>query len=167
MKKNVYLAGPWFTEAQSERERRLYNKLCELGFNVFSPRNSSNITNTVATAAQRHDTFESNISAIDSADIIFAICDGKKCSVVEPDQLGREYNAIDSGTMIECGYAYSRKRSGKDITIVYYTETLGNKPFNLMLAQSADIVITKFDDIDNLVNMINNNETNSYEGEIE
>ena len=163
----VYFAGPWFTKAQEEREERLKAKLRELGFDVFSPKESSNITGSIATAADRKSTFEANILNIDECDMIFAVCDGKQCTVVEEDQFGREYNAIDSGTMVECGYAYALKRSGKNIKIVYYAETLGNKPFNLMLAESADIVITKFEDLDNLMDLVENNKEVTFNGTIE
>ena len=70
--------------------------------------------------------------------------------------------------MIESGYAYClRRKSGKAPIIVYYAETLGDKGFNLMLAQSADIVITKYEDLDNLPSMIENSEKTIYTGLIE
>lgn len=163
----VYFAGPWFTKAQEEREERLKAKLRDLGFDVFSPKESSNITGSISTKADRKSAFEQNLINIDDADVIFAVCDGKQCKVTEEDQLDRLYNAIDSGTMIECGYAYALKSKGKDLTIVYYSETLGDKPFNLMLAESADIVITNFDDLQNLVEMIKDNRKLEYNGIIE
>lgn len=146
----LYLAGPWFTAAQAEREQRIKNKLKDLGFDVFSPKDDCNITGTFADKTIQKSVFLSNIEHIEAADIIFAICDGKQCESIEEDQKGRYYNAIDSGTLIEAGFAFALKRNGKDIKIVYYAETLGNKEFNLMLAQSADIVITNFDDLNNL-----------------
>ena len=63
-------------------------------------------------------------------------------------------NAIDSGTMIESGYAYNNKRKTGKPYIVYYAETLGSGKFNLMLAQSGDIVITKYEDMDKLPEML-------------
>ena len=76
--------------------------------------------------------------------------------------------AIDAGTMVEVGYAYRmRRESGKKPIMVYYAETLGNAPFNLMLAQSADIVITNYDDLANLPKLIEENKTVDYKGMIE
>ena len=49
--------------------------------------------------------------------------------------------------------------------IVYYCETLGNNQFNLMLARSADVVVTDFNDIKNLKELIEKG--NVYEGLIE
>ena len=152
MGKKVYFAGPWFTAAQAEREQRLIKRLRELGFEVFSPRESSNITGTFADPNVQKATFEGNIVNIDNCDILFAVTDGKQCLCTEEDQYGRPTPAIDAGTMIECGYAYClRRKSGKAPIIVYYAETLGKKSFNLMLSQSADITITDTYDGNDLV----------------
>lgn len=168
MGKKVYFAGPWFTAAQAEREQRLIKKLRALGFEVFSPRESSNITGTFSDPKVQKATFEGNIVNIDDCDILFAVTDGKQGTCTEPDQAGRPMSAIDAGTMIECGYAYClRRKSGKAPVIVYYAETLGDRPFNLMLAQSADIVIKKYEDLDNLPSMIENSERTIYTGLIE
>ena len=168
MGKKVYFAGPWFTMAQAEREQRLIKKLRDLGFEVFSPRESSNITGTFSDPKVQKATFEGNIVNIDNCDILFAVTDGKQGTCTEPDQAGRPMSAIDAGTMIECGYAYClRRKSGKAPVIVYYAETLGDRPFNLMLAQSADIVIKNYEDLDNLPAMIENSERTIYTGLIE
>lgn len=164
----IYFAGPWFTKAQAEREQRLIKKLRELGFNVFSPRENSNITGSFADPSIQKATFEDNIVNIDSCDILFAVTDGKQGICTEDDQAGKFMSAIDAGTMIEAGYAYCLKRkSGKAPIIVYYAETLGNKGFNLMLAQSADIVITNYEDLNALPSMIENSEKTAYTGLIE
>ena len=162
---NIYFASPWFTKAQEEREERLKKKLRDLGFTVFSPKEASNISGVVVDDSIKEDVFNKNIENIDKADIIFVVTDGKKGICVESDKNGSPLNAIDAGTMIEAGYAYnSRKRTGKPY-IVYYAETLGNNKFNLMLSQSGDIVITKYEDVDNLPKMINdiiNNKSTAY-----
>lgn len=163
----IYFAGPWFTAAQEEREERLKAKLRSLGFDVHSPKEESNITGSFADKAVRKATFDSNIENIDKCDILFAVCDGKQGICTEPDKNGQPFAGIDAGTMIESGYAYnSRKRTGSPM-IIYYSETLGDKPFNLMLAQSADIVITKFEDLDKLPELIKNNALVEYDGLIE
>ena len=151
-KKKIYFAAPWFTAAQAEREQRLIARLRELGFEVFSPRESSNITGSFADPTVQKATFEGNIVNIDSADILFAVTDGKRGTCTEPDQEGRPMQAIDAGTMVEVGYAYhARRQSGKKPIMVYYAETLGKASFNLMLSQSADITITDVYDGDTLV----------------
>ena len=42
----------------------------------------------------------------------------------------------DIGTIFECGVAYLATTP-----IIYYAETLGNKPFNLMLAESGVAIV--------------------------
>ena len=153
----VYFAGPWFCKSQEEREERVKSKLRELGFEVHSPKEDSNITGSFMDPSFRKKVFESNIHNIDDCDVIFGMTDGKKCLNIEPDQLGKSIQAIDSGTMIECGYAYAlRCKQKTSPLIVYYAETLGNAPFNLMLQESADIVITDFEDLNNISTYIEN-----------
>ena len=138
--------------------------LRSFGFRVFSPKEACNL-GAKASQSSRKEVFESNCNAIRKSRIVFAVTDGKRGVCVESDKNGSPLNAIDAGTMIEAGYAYnSRKRTGKPY-IVYYAETLGNNKFNLMLSQSGDIVITKYEDVDNLPKMINdiiNNKSTAY-----
>jgi nucleoside 2-deoxyribosyltransferase len=125
-KEKIYFASPFFTPEQTEREERLKRKLRELGYDVWSPKENC-VCPPNATEQQRHDVFKQNISGIINSDILFAVTDGK-----------------DMGTIWEAGYGYSCCK------IVYYCETLGNNQFNLMLAESADVVLTKFEQLDYL-----------------
>ena len=166
--KKVYFAAPWFTAAQSERELRLIKRLRELGFEVFSPRESSNISGSFADKSVQEDTFNTNITNIDDCDILFAVTDGNRGICTEPDREGQPMQAIDVGTMIEAGYAYHKRRATDETPIiVYYAETLGNNQFNLMLARSADVVITDFKDLDYLPKIIENKEKVEFNGMIE
>ena len=144
----VYFASPFFNEEQVEREERLKKALRDLGFEVFSPKEASKLVPNSNLKEQR-ETFEMNLKNIDDCDILFGVTDGK-----------------DMGTIWECGYAngLNRIRNNK-IIIVYYCETLGCNQFNLMLARSADVVVTDFNDIKNLKELIEKG--NVYEGLIE
>ena len=153
----VYFASPWFNPDQAEREERVKSKLRELGFNVWSPKDNC-VCSPIADEAMRIKVFNDNCENIESCDIIFAITDGK-----------------DMGTIWEAGYAngYNAatreyKEVMKPILIVYYCETLGpNGQFNLMLAQSGNIVITKFEDLDKLPELITKGEGLAYAGIVE
>ena len=153
----VYFASPWFNSEQAEREDRVKNKLRELGFNVWSPKDNC-VCSPIADEEMRKKVFKDNCDNIDNCDIIFAITDGK-----------------DMGTIWEAGFACGinhicngRINSIKPIKIVYYCETLGpNGQFNLMLAQSGDIVITKFKDLDKLPELILKDEGLAYAGIVE
>ena len=152
--KSVYFASPWFNADQAEREARVKNKLKELGFNVWSPKDNCECPPN-ASQEMRKATFSENCMNIISSDIIFAITDGK-----------------DMGTIWEAGFAYgynclNKAHGNKSKKIVYYCETLGDGKFNLMLAQSGDIIITKFEDLDKLPKLIKRNEGLAYAGVIE
>lgn len=166
--KKVYLAGPWFTKAQAEREERVKAKLRSLGFNVHSPKEDSNITGTFADPKVRQATFDSNLDNIGDVDIVFALMDGKHAICDEEDTNGCQINAIDTGTLFEVGYAYAiRKLCKKRPLIIYYTETISSNAFNLMLAQSCDMLITDFKDLDNLPKWIEEKKKLTYNGLIE
>ena len=154
MKKNkIYFASPFFNPEQVEREERLKAKLRDLGFEVFSPKEVYFCKPDEGDEV-RQMVFDGNCKAIQECDILFAVTDGK-----------------DMGTIWEAGYANginSVVYPSKKKTIVYYCETLseGGK-FNLMLAQSGDIIIIDFLDMDQLPNLIRSGEVKKYHGKIE
>ena len=150
----IYFASPWFTPEQEEREERLKAKLRSLGFNVHSPKEEA-VCGAISDHETRETIFMGNIRAINECDIVFAVTDGK-----------------DMGTIWEAGYAYGynerQKVAGYEPKkIVYYCETLGDGLFNLMLAQSGDIIITKFEDIDKLPELLDGGEKVAYVGRIQ
>lgn len=116
---DVYLASPFFTPEQVEREEFAKVFLRELGLSVFSPKDNCFLSNN-ASIEDRKRVFDDNVMAIRGCNAVFAITDGK-----------------DMGTIWEAGYAY-----GINVPIIYFAETLGDNPFNLMLAQSGVITIT-------------------------
>lgn len=132
--KKIYLAGPFFSQEQLDRIVKLEQTIVENNFLVFSPRLESFVPPN-ATRLDRKNAFESNIVSIDEADFLVAVYDGK-----------------DVGTMFECGYAYSR-----NIPILYFAETLGEKPFNLMLSESSRVNCSKtVEELDSKLKEINN-----------
>jgi nucleoside 2-deoxyribosyltransferase len=145
----VYFASGWFNPAAAEEENRVKTKLRELGFDVFSPKDEV-VLNPNATDEERNAVFAQNVKEITACDIFFGITDYK-----------------DMGTIWECGcvcginYQTARKRK-----IVYYAETLPEgAAFNVMLQKSADVVITKFEDLDNLPKYLETGK--KYEGQVQ
>lgn len=132
--KVVYFASPFFNPEQIERERRLVGILREQGFIVFAPSESGTLKPD-ADEAERNKIFAENVRMITRADIVFVVTDGK-----------------DIGTIWESGFAcglneYHRRFNNSNTefiekTIVYYCETLGDNPFNVMLAKSGHMVLT-------------------------
>lgn len=73
----------------------------------------------------------------------------------------------DMGTIWECGCIYGiNKQTAYKRKIVYYAETLPEgASFNVMLGKSADVVITKFEDLDNLPEWLETG--HKYEGNVQ
>lgn len=118
-KYNFYIASPFFNEEQLERLEYIKKCLNNRGFTFFSPKDELWVKPGDGKAI-RQKAFQDNLEAIKTSAFILAVTDGK-----------------DMGTLFECGYAYS-----EGIPIVYFCETLGNRPFNLMLSQSSWAVLT-------------------------
>lgn len=113
-KYDFYLASPFFNDEQIKREENIKKTLRGYGFTVYAPREHG-IVGSLASQEAVTSTFNSNVEAINNSRMVLAITDGK-----------------DMGTIWEAGYAY-----GNNIPIVYYAETLGNNPFNIMLSESG------------------------------
>ena len=113
-KYDFYLASPFFNDEQIKRENKVKNLLRGFGFKVYAPMEHG-IVGGIASQDSVTETFKSNVEAINNSEYVIAITDGK-----------------DMGTIWEAGYAH-----GKNIPIVYYAETLGNNPFNIMLSESG------------------------------
>lgn len=147
----VYSANPWFTEEQMERSEYIRTTLLKLGFNVYDPK-SEGLVKPSSSVDWRKEVFNHNVKAIEQADFILAVTDGK-----------------DMGVCFETGYAY-----GCGTPIVYFAETLGHNKFNLMLAQSGIAVLTSRDELEatlqdnNFIDSILNNIVyKEYTGNIE
>lgn len=92
-KKTIYLAGPLFTHAELEYNRKLKDVLLNNGFSVFLPQEDAE------DAAQEHEKqnqeliFIKCVEGLDSSDLVVAVLDGAD---------------VDSGTAWEAGYAYAK-----------------------------------------------------------
>lgn len=118
MKKKIYLAGGWFDKEQEEEHTRIYETIKE-AFDVFNPRIEGEIKQQTSSDAMT-DILIGNIEGIKNTDLVLVIYDRK-----------------DTGTIWEAGCAYANKKP-----ILYYAETLGDKPFNLMLAKTGSFAKT-------------------------
>lgn len=121
---DFYLASPFFKDSQIQREEAVKNALRYEGYTVYSPRENGILTPD-ATDEVRTKIFKENCEAIQKSHRILAITDEK-----------------DIGTIWEAGYAYG---IGKEV--VYYAETLGDNPFNVMLGKSGIGIFTKYSDL--------------------
>ena len=155
----VYLASGWFNERQEERRAFVKQAIIDAGFDIFSPKDEA-LVDPTSSQDWREQVFKNNIKGITNAPFMVCITDEK-----------------DIGTIMEAGIAYAL-----NIPIVYFAETLGDNPFNLMLAQSGIVACTSREELvkvlndDNLLNVVlhNLNICNSthvryedYEGTVE
>lgn len=132
-KKQIYLAAPWFTPTQAERHDAVLTILREWQAwdpaerFIYNPRDL--ICPPEADDRTRRNVFEANIDNIVASNIVVAITDDK-----------------DLGTIFELGYAAAVRdylTGAKETTLVGIALTLGNRPFNLMLAVACDVVCTE------------------------
>jgi Nucleoside 2-deoxyribosyltransferase len=142
--KRIYLASPWFNPAQMDRMQRTLNVLREWESKGEYRRVYAPFVELVcppnATPEQQDAVYASNIVEVCGANIIVAVTDEK-----------------DIGTIFETGYGAairdSRMRLGMEQTVEFddfscqplvvgVALTLGNRPFNLMLARGMNAVCT-------------------------
>jgi len=123
----LYLAGPLFTQAERDWNRRLAAALAEAGHAVFLPQDEVKAIATLEADA----IFRIDVEGVRSAEAVVAILDGADA---------------DSGTSFECGLAYALGipivavrtdfRGGGDALPGQKLATA-----NLMLAQAAAAVV--------------------------
>ncbi len=93
-KKQIYLAGPLFSQAERDFNVLLRDRLVDMGFAVFLPQEDGNDTESGRHEDRQKKIFENDVRGIDASDIVLAVLDGG--------------SDVDSGTAWEMGYAYSR-----------------------------------------------------------
>lgn len=136
--KTIYLAGPLFSEAEQDFNRKLRDILVKRGFSVFLPQEDSNDTTSMRHAQKQEYVFDKNCKAIDNSDIIVAVLDGG--------------SDVDSGTAWELGYAYSEGKVVLGLKTDF--RTLGSEgTVNLMMEVSLKVLVS---DIDELLKALEN-----------
>ena len=124
--KKVYLASPFFDDAELERVEKVKEILDSKGLEVFSPKEHQNEHLEFGSIEWRKATFENDVKHIDWCDVVVAIiCKG---------------NYDDSGTAWELGYAYA---TNKPVVLVNIT----GETINLMIADSIHALITSYDEL--------------------
>ncbi len=120
-KKTIYLAGPLFTQAELEFNRKLRDMLLEKGFAVFLPQEDAEDAKKEHERQNQKYIFQRCVEGVDGSDLVVAVLDGVD---------------VDSGTAWEIGYAYAK---GKPI-IGLRTDfrELSDGIVNLMLEVSVD-----------------------------
>ncbi|MDD4249377.1 MAG: nucleoside 2-deoxyribosyltransferase [Methanosarcina sp.] len=92
-KKIIYLAGPLFTHAELEYNRKLKDMLLNNGFSVFLPQEDAEDAAQERERQSQECIFRKCVEGVDTSDLVVAILDGVD---------------VDSGTAWEIGYAYAK-----------------------------------------------------------
>ncbi|WP_340820506.1 nucleoside 2-deoxyribosyltransferase [Methanolobus sp. WCC4] len=93
-KKQIYLAGPLFSQAERDFNVMLRDRLVEMGFSVFLPQEDGADTESSRLEDRQRNIFENDVRGVDGSDIVLAVLDGG--------------SDVDSGTAWEMGYAYAK-----------------------------------------------------------
>ncbi len=94
-KKKVYLAGPLFSHAELEYNRKLRDLLLKKGFSVFLPQEDAEGTIDEREKQNQECIFRKCVGGVDVSDLVVAVLDGVD---------------VDSGTAWEIGYAYAKEK---------------------------------------------------------
>lgn len=94
MKGTIYLAGPLFSEAETEFNIKITGRLRNAGYEVFLPQENSSDNSKSREKPDNSTIFRKNVCGIDKSDLVVAILDGG--------------SDVDSGTAWEIGYAWAR-----------------------------------------------------------
>lgn len=122
-KKQIYLAGPLFSQAERDFNIMLRDRLVEMGFAVFLPQEDGEDTQSNRMEDRQRITFENDVRGIDESDLVLAVLDGG--------------SDVDSGTAWEMGYAYAKGMPVLGLKTDF--RTLGDEGIvNLMMGISLD-----------------------------
>lgn len=122
-KKQIYLAGPLFSQAERDFNVLLRDRLVEMGFSVFLPQEDGNDTESSRLEDRQRIIFENDVRGLDESDIVLAVLDGG--------------SDVDSGTAWEMGYAYAKGMPVLGLKTDF--RTFGDEGIvNLMMEMSVD-----------------------------
>ena len=125
--KKIYLASPFFNDTELLRMTKVLGCLRNKGLEVFAPYENQNKHLEFGSLEWRRATFESDINAIDNADVVVAIVSNG--------------NYSDSGTCWECSYAYAK---GIPVVVVNFS----GKEINLMISDSLHAYISAIEELE-------------------
>lgn len=115
-KKRIYLAGPLFSHAEMEYNRKIRDLLVKKEFSVFLPQENAEDTTVERERQHQEHIFKKCVEGVDSSDIVVAVLDGVD---------------VDSGTAWEIGYAYAKGKPVVGLRTDF--RSLSNGIVNLMI----------------------------------
>jgi len=136
-KKKLYLAAPLFSQSEIEFNRKI-KMLLSPYFDIYLPREDAGLVSQIMKKESK-DTdkiglgiFKKDLDAMDSADIVLIILDGR---------------AVDEGAAFELGYMFARKK--KCLGLITDTRRPFPTGINPMLKYSCEFIFTSLKELQN------------------
>ena len=127
----VYLAGPFFNDAQKGMIARVAEVIENCGFDLFSPWRDVGLLPPGSGSEDRARIFQADVDNLESCDLVVVILDW---SMPGNESIsGCTTRFVDPGTVWEMGYGYCSHKP-----MIGYSEDaeIGGLPINLMLTES-------------------------------
>ncbi len=180
-KLKIYLAGPFFNDAQRSLIRNLEKTLETIGYEVWSPSRDGIALRPDASNEDQKKVFDMNYHAINTCDMMVAVLEPNDTrgmdaaiatfnDVVRSSHMRLEFalqlkdkrlpQYSDIGTVWEMGIAYEQ---GKP-TVAYY-DSAASRP-NLMLAKSCHGMAIGVGQLGSMLVKAAKGESSEYQGEI-
>lgn len=137
----VFLATPFFNPAQEERMERVYKVLVDEGYEVWCAGKMMRLSHK-PNQEERNNCFDTDLKHMRECDVLVAIT-----------------NDYDPGTLFEVGYVFSLNK--RVIGVAFDLDG----PFNLMLAQSFNVVTSDMEELKEALR--NPDYKKDFEGKVE
>ncbi len=132
--KFVYIAGPLFSQAEREFNKKLKGKLSEFA-DIYLPQEDGKLLSEMIKSGIKVDTarklvFREDIGAISRCDLFIIIMDGR---------------VVDEGAAFELGYAYSKRKTCIGLKTDTRREIEGID--NPMVEEGCDVILYSIEDL--------------------
>jgi len=127
--KRIFLAGPFFSEAEKRFNSKIIERLRKEGYDVWAPQEAPFLTEGLAKEKKR--IFQIDTEHLSQADVVVAVLDGKD---------------VDSGTAFEIGLSHAQGKKIIGIKTDYRTFSKLEE-INLMIESSLDALCDSLDQL--------------------
>ncbi len=127
----VYLAGPFFNDAQKGMIARVADVIEQCGFDLFSPWRDVGQLVPGSGPEDRARIFQADVDNLESCDLVVVVLDW--ATAENEPVTGSTTHFVDPGTVFEMGVGYT---SHKPMFGYSEDERIGRPPINLMLTES-------------------------------
>ena len=131
----IYLAGPLFSQAEKEFNKKLQKMMLDLGFSVFLPQEDAADTFSERENRKHSVIFNNCLSGLQKSDLVVAVLEGVD---------------VDSGTAWELGYAYSVGKPIIGIRTDFRIQTPDER-VNLMIQETLSEFVGSIEELENVL----------------